>query len=320
MTDTTDVSVVIISWNTKDILRDCLNSVYQQTKGIEFEVIVVDNASTDGSAQMVKTDFPQVALTENPANLGFAAANNQAIPTAAGRYVLLLNSDTVLLDNAIAKSLAFADNHPDAAVVGCRTLNADKTLQLSTFRFPSVLNKFLAVTYFSKLFPQHKFFGRARMGYWDRNDAREVDVVGGCFMLVRRQAIEQVGLMDEQFFMYGEETDWCYRFRQAGWKNLFTPDAEIIHLHGASSSQRKSQMTLQTHGSSLLFFKKHKHPFAYALACLMVAMFFSLRIPYWLLSGLAAKNSRKPRLQRARTYLLGTAYALTGGRRLLMNK
>ncbi len=217
----TEVSVVVVNWNTQDILRDCLISIYEQCGEIDLEVIVIDNASTDGSVEMVKKDFPQVTLIENSQNRGFAAANNQGIAISKGRYVLLLNSDTVVLDNAIAKTAAFADSHPEAAVVGCRVLNPDRTLQPTCFMFPSILNMLLSSTYLYKLFPKNKFFGRERMTWWNRNDIREVDVVTGCFMLVRQDTIKKVGSMDEQFFMYGEETDWCYRFKQAGWKVMF---------------------------------------------------------------------------------------------------
>jgi GT2 family glycosyltransferase len=208
----TEVSVVVVNWNTQDILRDCLKSIYEQAGEIDLEVIVIDNASTDGSVEMVKKDFPQVTLIENSQNRGFAAANNQGIDISKGRYVLLLNSDTVVLDNAIAKTVAFADSHPKAAIVGCRVLNPDQTLQPTCFMFPSILNMLLSSTYLYKIFPKSKFFGREQMTWWDRSDVREVDVVTGCFMLIRRKAIQQVGTMDEQFFMYGEETDWCYRW------------------------------------------------------------------------------------------------------------
>jgi GT2 family glycosyltransferase len=169
----------------------------------------------------------------NHDNRGFAAANNQAIALAKGRYILLLNSDTIVLDRAIKKTVAYADNHRDTAVIGCRVLNPNDTLQNSCFMFPSNLNWFLFSTY--RLFPRSRFFGREQMTWWSRNDSRDVDVVTGCFMLVRKEAIDQVGLMDERFFMYAEETDWCYRFKARAWKNRFTPDAEIIHIGGASA-------------------------------------------------------------------------------------
>src|SRR3972149_58707 len=252
------VWIIIVNWNTRRILYDCLTSIYRETKTCSFETIVVDNNSTDFSTQMVKTEFPQVLLITNSKNVGFATANNQGMRIARGRYILLLNSDVVILDNAISKMISFADSNLEAGVVACRIRNPDGTLQSTCFKFPSLLNMILSVTYLQKLFPRSTFFGRERMGWFDWNSVCEMDVVAGCFMLVRRKAIEQVGLMDESYFMYGEETDWCYRFKQAGWKGCFAPGAEIIHLGGSSSKQMKPEMTLQLWASILFFLKKHR--------------------------------------------------------------
>ncbi len=315
-----ELSIIIVSWNTCDILCDCLKSVFQQTKEIDFEVIVVDNASTDGSAEMVKKDFPQVTLIENSENRGFAAGNNQGMAIAEGRYVLLLNSDTIVLGSAIAKTVSFVDAHLDAGVVGCRVLNPDRTLQPTCFMLPSILNMLLSTTYLYKLFPKNKFFGRERMTWWNRDNVREVDVVDGCFMLVRREAIDEVGVMDEQFFVYGEETDWCCRFKRAGWKVLFTPGAEIIHLHAASSKQVRPAMTLQLRGSILLFLKKHRGHVVHALACLLVALFFVFRVPYWLGLAILQKQRRKVHVQTARTYAIGALQALGGGSGLCIRR
>jgi len=286
-----DVSIVIVNWNTCNILRDCLRSVYSETTEVQFEVIVIDNASEDNSVEMVHCDFPDVILIENQENRGFAAANNQGIAVAQGRYVLLLNSDTVVLGNTIKKTIDFADSHPKAGIVGCQVLNPDKSLQPTCFMFPSILNMLLSTTYLYKLFPKNKFFGREQMTWWDRKSTRQVDVVTGCFMLVRREAIERVGLMDERFFMYVEETDWCYRFKQAGWKVMFTPCGEIIHLHGASSKQVKPKMVGQWRKSMLLFFKKHRSPSAHRLAWILIALFFATRVPYWSARAVISKIS-----------------------------
>ncbi len=308
----TEVSVVVVNWNTQDILRDCLRSIYEQCGEIELEVIVIDNASTDSSVEMVKKDFPQVTLIENPQNRGFAAANNQGIAVSKGRYVLLLNSDTVVLDNAIAKTVAFADNHPEAAVVGCRVLNPDRTLQPTCFMFPSILNMLLSSTYLYKLFPKNKFFGRERMTWWDRNDIREVDVVTGCFMLVRQNAIKEVGSMDEQFFMYGEETDWCYRFKQAGWKILFAPCAEIIHLGGQSAQKMATFMVVQIRKSILRFMKKHHGPIIYRIACVLTVIFLAVRLPIWSVIALFQRAQNGEAAIKKRAYFSSIANILFG--------
>jgi hypothetical protein len=313
-----EVTIIIVSWNTREILGNCLRSVYESAGAVDFHVIVVDNASADGSADMVARDFPQVQLLANPDNRGFAAANNQGMALARGRYVLLLNSDTIVLDRAIEKTVAFAAEHPRAAVVGCRVRNADRTVQNSCFLFPSALNLLLSSTYAYKLFPRSRFCGREQMTHWDRHDAREVEVISGCFMLVRREAIEQVGRMDEAFFMYAEETDWCYRFRRGGWTVMFTPAGEIIHLGGVSSRQAASKMRLQLAGSILFFLKKHKSRGEYALGCLFTALFFLIRIPFWLVRGGLSQSARSHSWRVVRTYAAGAAGACRGYRGLCL--
>ncbi len=308
----TEVSVVVVNWNTQDILRDCLRSIYEQCGEIDLEVIVIDNASTDGSVEMVKKDFPQVTLIENPQNRGFAAANNQGIAVAQGRYVMLLNSDTVILDKAVEKTISFADAHPKAAVMGCRVFNPDRTLQPTCFMFPSILNMLLSSTYLYKLFPKSKFFGREQMTWWDRNDIKEVDVVTGCFMLIRQKAIQQVGTMDEQFFMYGEETDWCYRFKEAGWKILFTPCAEIIHLGGQSAQKRATTMVVQLRKSILQFMKKYHGPLTYRIASLLTVIFLAVRLPIWSVIALFQRAQNSEAAIKKRAYWTGITNILFG--------
>ncbi len=310
--DYTVISIIIVNWNTCQVTCDCLRSVYEQTEGIDFEVILVDNASTDDSVERTKQKFPQVILIENTENKGFAAANNKGMKIARGSYILLLNSDTVVLDEAIQKTLKFADQHPDAGIIGCRVLNPDGSLQPTCFMYPSILNMLLSTAYLYKIFPNSKFFGRERMTWWQRDDVREVEVVTGCFMLVRREAIEQVGMMDENYFMYGEETDWCWRFKQVGWKVMFTPQAQIIHLGGVSSSQVRPQMLLQLRAGILQFFYKHRPYSVYLTACLLTSLWFGIRIIPWLIKAVISKHNRQQCLKMAKTYFLGSFRALKG--------
>ncbi|MBN2593271.1 MAG: glycosyltransferase family 2 protein [Sedimentisphaerales bacterium] len=307
-----DVSIIIVSWNTKGLLRDCLSSVCENAGEIDYEIIVIDNASTDGSAEMVKNDFKQVILIENSENRGFAAANNQGMAIAKGRYVLLLNSDTVVLDDAIANTARFADENPQAAVIGCRVLNPDRTLQRTCFMFPSVLNMLLSSTYLYKLFPKSRFFGREQMTWWNRNDVRPVDVVTGCYMLVRREAIDQVGMMDERFFMYCEETDWCYRFREKGWMVMFAPVGQIIHFGGQSTAQKPVAMIVQLRLSILKFMKKHYSLPVYLFARLLVAMFFAVRLPVWLAKSLIQPAGSNEAAIKMKAYSTGVVSALLG--------
>lgn len=314
--NTLDVSVIIVNWNTKDKLNDCLKSIYRQASKLMYEVIVVDNASGDGSAEMVKREFPEAILLQNDENKGFAAANNIGMAVAQGRYILLLNSDTIVLDNAIGQVVSFADSYPESAVVGCKVLNPDGTLQRTCFMFPSLLNMLLSSTYLYKLFPRSKFFGRERMTWWDRDDVREVDVATGCFMLVRCEAIKQIGLLDERFFLYGEETDWCYRFKKVGWKIVFAPVGRIIHFGGASSSKMAARKTLQLQGAILQFMDKHYSKTTYILSCILTGAFFLVRIPFWLGKAIVVKEDRKNSLELIRAYIIGLAATLIGYRAL----
>lgn len=252
-----DISVVIVNWRTPDALRQCVNSVLAQELAPPIEVIVVDNNSQDGSAEMVEREFPGVRLIKNDANRGFAYACNQGMRVAeATRYVLLLNPDTVAPPETIRTMVDVAERRTDAAVVGCRVVNADGNLERTCFRFPSLLNVLLAGLYLNRMFPRHRFFAREFMTWWDRDDEREVDVVTGSFMLVRRAVLDQVGLMDERYFMYVEEADWCYRFAKAGWKRVFSPAAHIVHASSGSSKQVWAKMYVWQRKSVLLFLAK----------------------------------------------------------------
>jgi len=315
-----DVSIIIVAWNVRQLLYDCLKSVYEETKDIRFEVIYVDNASEDGSVEMVREEFHKVRIIENEKNEGFIRANNQAIKIAEGRYVLLLNSDTIVLDNAIAKTVEFSDKHPKAAVVGCKILSPDRTLRRDCFLYPSALNMLLSATYLNNIFPKSRFFGREYMTWWDFDEVREVETICGCCSLVRREAIDQVGVMDPMYFVYGDDPDWCYRFKKAGWKIMFTPDAEIIHYGGETTNKAANKFLLQLFGSKLIFVKKYCGKPAFLLACLATACFFLLRVPYWFAFGLLSRKDRRGSFQRAQIYLIGGFFCLTDWRNLLMNK
>jgi GT2 family glycosyltransferase len=287
-----DVSIIIVNWNARDLIRPCLESIYRETRGVSFEVIVVDNLSSDGSVEMLRDDFPSVKLIASDVNRGFAGGNNVGMAVSTGRYLLLLNPDTLVRDNAIAKMVQFADVRPEAGVVGPRVLNMDGTLQRSCFLSPSVLNLLLSTFGLHKLSPKSSFFGREIMSWCPMTEERPVDVVSGCCMLVRRDAYRQVGGMDETYFMYFEETDWCYRIREAGWQVVYTPGAEITHLGGACTERVKSDMMAQHAASLLLFFRKHKGTLAYLVACLLQTVFFLLRMPFWLFQALFSTRRR----------------------------
>ncbi len=252
-----DVSIIIVNWNTRELLAKCLRCVQDTVKKVSYDVYVVDNASSDGSPEMVRADFPAVKLIANTDNVGFARANNQAMKVCEGRYVLLLNSDAFVKADAIDYTVAFMDSHPDAGMVGCKLLYEDGRLQPSCARFPTLGSEVTIALGLDKLFPRSAFFGRYLMTDWDYGDTRPVEVIMGAYMLARSSVIQKVGMLDESFFMYSEEVDWCYRFQAAGWKVYFTPDVETVHLWGGSSKAVKVETLIRLYKARVQFFRKH---------------------------------------------------------------
>ncbi len=252
-----DVSIIIVNWNAQDLLAKCLRCVESTVKKTTYEIIVIDNASTDGSQEMIQRDFPQVRLIDNAVNAGFATANNQGMKISQGRYDLLLNSDAFVKDETIDEMVAFMDAHPEAGMSGCQLLYEDGRLQPSCYSFPSLSTEFYTALQLDKLFAKNREFGKYLMTYWDFNDVREVDAIMGAFMLVRKTAIAQVGMMDDSFFMYSEEMDWCFRFKKNGWKTLYNPNVQAVHLWGGSSKRMKVEMFLQLYRSKVKFFRKN---------------------------------------------------------------
>ncbi|MBU1628372.1 glycosyltransferase family 2 protein, partial [bacterium] len=206
-----DLSVIIINYNTREYLEGSIESLFSKTKGITFEVIVVDNGSEDGSSLMVEKDFPSIKLVKNDKNLGFTRANNQGINIASGDYLLLLNSDTILNESSIKPVLSYMKDNPDVCICGCKHFNSDGTLQPSCFHFPNIITLLWDLTLLSRAYPKSRIFGRYAMTYWDYNITQEVDRIMGSYLMISRKVIDKIGLLDEDFFIYEEETDWCYR-------------------------------------------------------------------------------------------------------------
>ena len=238
-----DVSIIIISYNTRDMTLACLHSVYEQTKDIAFDVKVVDNDSKDNSAQAIAQNFPEVTLVASKENLGFAKANNFAAKNAKGLFLLLLNPDTIVLNGAIQKLLAFARTHPGNRVYGGRTLSADSTLNpTSCWRKPTIWSLFCYATGFTSILRRNALFDPESYGPWQRDSVREVDIVTGCFLLIEKKLWDQLDGFDPQFFMYGEDADLCLRAAQEGARPIITPDATIVHYGGASEKVRADKM------------------------------------------------------------------------------
>jgi GT2 family glycosyltransferase len=247
------LSVIIVNRNTKEYLLSCLRSVLENEKPTEWNIIVVDNGSRDGSAAEVGKTFPSVDLIENEGNLGFAKAVNQGLQKASGRYVLLLNPDTQVKKRAIGELILFMDAHPDAGIAGAGLLNSDGSRQNSIANFPSLATELFNKSLLRWVFPE-KFPGKER----NYSEPIEVDSVIGACMMVRRDAIEQVGLLDEDYFLFLEETDWCFRIRKAGWKVYHVPQAEVYHFQGKSAEKDKRRAKIEYYRSRYHFFKKHK--------------------------------------------------------------
>ena len=252
-----DASIIIVNWNAKDPLRNCLKSIYENSGKLDCEIIVVDNASTDGSADMVKKEWPGVTLVENSGNQGFARANNIGIRQSNSRYVCLVNPDVVVLEGCIGNSIEFMDQRPSVGMTGPRILNPDRTLQPSCRHFPSIWNSLCQTLGLNYLFPKSRFFSEPFMNYWAHDTVRKVDSIGGMFWTVRRQAINEVGLLDEDFFLYSEDIDWCKRFHTVGWDVMFYPGAEAIHFGGASSANAPIRFYIEMQKADLQYWRKH---------------------------------------------------------------
>ena len=252
------LSVVFLSYNTRDLTRQALSAVLAAAEGLEAEIFVVDNASADGSADMVAEEFPQVKLIRNPANVGFAAGNNVALRQVVGEYALLINTDTIVRRDALRTMVEFLDAHPEAGACGCKILDPDGTLQLDSRRgFPTPLAAFCKMSGLSRLFPKHPLIAHYHMTYLDPEQTAEVEVLSGSCMMVRKAAMDQVGLLDEDYFMYGEDIDWCYRFHQAGWKIYYVPTTAIIHFRGESGRGTPLKILYRKSQAMSIFVNKH---------------------------------------------------------------
>ncbi|NJM81622.1 MAG: glycosyltransferase family 2 protein [Tabrizicola sp.] len=306
-----EVSVVIVNWNTEDLLRGCLRSIREQTN-LPHEVIVVDNASRDGSAAMVRAEFPETILIANTENKGFAAANNQGLRIARGSSVLLLNPDTLVLDHAIDTMQGWLDRHPQVGCVGCQVLEGPDVIQRTCFADPTFLNSLIIEFGLMRLGHVVPFFGRPWYVTWDRKSEREVDVVSGMFMLVPKAVVDKVGLLDEEFFVYSEEADWCRRIRDAGYTCVFAPEAQIIHLDGGSksTSQIRSRMFIQMHKSHLIYTRKHGGALGYWGARMIYLGTSTLR--FGLFSLLRLVKSDENMKARVRLSRAAIAYHLLG--------
>lgn len=298
-----DLGIVIVNYNTRDLLCDCLRSICASEGDFTFDVCVVDNCSTDGSPSTVRSEFPQVTVIESDRNGGYSYANNLGLrhfgfydapgrepAPDAPRYTLLLNPDTVLPPDALRDMLAFLDARPDAGVAGPKLVREDGSLDRACRRsFPSPEVSFWRLTGLSLLFPTHKRFGRYNLTYVDPDETIEVDSVVGAFMMVRREAIRDAGLLDEGFFMYGEDLDWAYRIKQAGWTVWYYPKVVVLHYKGAASRKRSTRSILAFYDAMRRFHGKHYK------ATTPAPINWLIELGVWTLCGVALiRNALRP--------------------------
>lgn len=295
-----DLSIIIVSWNVEKLLRDCLESIFSKHMSLDIQVIVVDSASSDGTVDMVRTHFPQVALFAMDENIGYTRGNNVGLENASGRHILLLNPDTVVIDDALEAMIDYLDTHPDVGIVGPRTLNADNSVQSTRRRFPTRMTALFESTWLQPYAPKKLL----RDYYLDEvadDQTSEVDWVQGSALMARREVYEQIGGLDTGYVMYFEETDWCKRAKAAGWKVVYLGSASIYHLSGASAEQAGSHKHIHFQQSKLRYAYKH------------LGKWFALVLRLYLLAQYAVQvaiesikftlgHKREMRQQRIHTY------------------
>lgn len=284
-----DLSIVIVNWNVKDLLQNCLVSIFEHTANVKFEVIVVDNASPDQSevTAMMHSQFPQVKYIPNNNNLGFAKANNQAIILAQGEFVLLMNPDTELRENSLLRVVQHLRENEEIGICGCKILNTDHTIQPSVRSFPSLGSQIIIMLKLHHFFPNMKILRNYYKKDFDYNQPQEVDQVRGAFFMMRKQMIEKVGLLDDKYWIWFEEVDYCQRAKEVAWQVFYLPTAEVFHHWGQSfQKQERFKKQFWFNNSLLRYFWKHGSVFSFAILVLL----YPLSLLITLLLQTAVKN------------------------------
>jgi GT2 family glycosyltransferase len=253
-----DLSVIIVNYNVKHFLEQCLHSVLKAAENISAEIFVVDNHSADGSVQYIPEKFPGIHFIANAENVGFSKANNQAIRLATGKYILLLNPDTVVEEDTFEKVIAFMEQHPEAGGLGVKMIDGKGNFLPESKRgLPTPWVAFYKMFGLARLFPSSKRFGKYHLSYLDENEVNEVEILAGAFMLLRKSALGKTGLLDETFFMYGEDIDLSYRILKAGYKNYYFPETTIIHYKGESTKKGSLNYVKVFYHAMIIFARKH---------------------------------------------------------------
>jgi GT2 family glycosyltransferase len=284
------VSVVVVSWNSRDYLRECLESLKKQVYQGELEVIVVDNASEDGSPDMVREQFPHVLLICNSENLGFARANNIGIRACTGVYIALVNSDVHVLDACFTKLVDWLATRSEVGLIGPLIMRSDGEQQRSCRAEPSLWNMWCRALALDAIFPHSPIFCGYFMGHWSHGETAPVDILSGCFWLTSRRALSDVGLLDESFFIYGEDMDWCKRFRDAGWEVVFVTEARAVHYGGGSSMNSPVRFFVEKQKADLKYWHKHHSRLAVAMYIVTCIIHHTLRIVGYSLKALVSSG------------------------------
>jgi GT2 family glycosyltransferase len=294
------LSVVIVSWNAKAYLEECLQSLAKDVYDGPMEIVVVDNASSDGSADMVERQFPAVTLIRNAANLGFSKANNIGIRRCTGDYIALVNSDIHVLKKCLSALVTFCESHAEVGVVGPKIIGRDGKRQVSYKGFPRLWNSLCRALALDVLLPRLALFNGYLQWHEVPDQVTPVDILSGCFLVAKRRAVDAVGLLDEGFFIYGEDMDWCKRFWQAGWQVVFVPSAEAIHYGGASSSNAPLRFSIEMQRADCQYWAKHHSRTASGLYVLICFVHHAVRIAGHSIASIANRRLSSDRMQKAK--------------------
>lgn len=308
-----DISVVIVNWNTRDLLLDCVGSLYTETRQSAIEIIVVDNASRDGSMEALAVRFPETVRIANRENVGFSKANNQGLAVARGRYLCLVNSDVKALRGVLDRLRLFLENRTGVGAVAPRTVGGDLKIRRNCRDYPNLRNEICHALFLDRLFPSlHTFRGRSLRDY-DYASEREIEVLSGCFLMVPRAVFERVGGLDERFFMYSEDVDWCKRIREAGWRVVYYPEAEAIHYGGSSSITERARLNVEMVKAHLQYWRKHHGPAAAALVWAVQFAGCALRALGWSVNRLPPGSARGSGREQTTSYWRISRWLLSRG-------
>ena len=285
-----DVSIIVVNYNSTELLKNCLYSIEKFTNGISYEIIVIDNSSLTGEIDKLLKFFDRITLIKNDVNKGFGAANNQGVEIANGKYVLLINNDTILFENSIKKVFDFAESLEGNEIIGCKLLNEDKSVQKSVYDFPNLLNVFTSNFFLYLLFPKSKYFNKYHLMNKGIDKITEVDVITGAFLFISRKSFEALRGFDERFFFYMDDTDLCYRHKKSIGKIIYIPETSIIHLKGKSVKGESWFKNKHQSISTIKFFQKHYFGLEFLLMLFFHYVGLLLRIPLFLLGGMFTLN------------------------------